>query len=164
MAGAALERGQSQRQASDKQPDVVIEVKEAEKQFRVKIGHTYCGWFMDTASNRKAVVVLLRQMYDSETGEWVFTEEELAVILGSPNRQAVDGHMKGYRDAGGDLLDFLKRQRKVDDAVVESVWQVFCENPYASLSEMTRQANTRYDGQKPLTKANVREALCQIPG
>ena len=37
MAGTALEKGQSQRQASDKQPDFMIEVKQAEKQFRVKI-------------------------------------------------------------------------------------------------------------------------------
>ncbi len=164
MAEAALEKGQSQPQASDKPLDFVIEGKEAEKQFRVKIGNTYLGWFMDTPSNRKAVVVFLRQMYDSETGEWLFTEKELAALLDSPNRQAVDGHMKGYRDAGGDLLDFLKRQRKVDDAVVKLVWQVFCENPYASLSEMTRQANTRYDGQKSLTKANVREALSRVSG
>jgi len=164
MAGAALEKGQSQRQASDKQPDFMIEVKQAEKQFRVKIGNTYFGWFMDSASNRKAVVVFLRQMYDSQTGEWLFTEEELAVILGSRNRQAVDGHMKGYRDAGRDLFKCLKRQRKVDDAVVELVWQVFCKNPYACVSEMTRQANTNYCGEKPLTEANVREALSQISG
>jgi transposase-like protein len=124
----------------------------------------YYGWFVDIPSNRKAVVVFLREMYDSETGRWVFTEEELAGLLGSANRQAVDGHMKGFRDADGNLLGFLKHKRKVDDAVVELVWQVFRSNPYASLSSMTAQANTSYRGPKPLNESNVQEALSQIGG
>ncbi len=84
--------------------------------------------------------------------------------LGSANRQAVDCHMKGFRDAEGDLLDFLKHTRKVDDAVVELVWQVFCSDPYASLSSMAAQVNSSYNGKKPLNEANIREALSQIGG
>jgi transposase-like protein len=103
-------------------------------------------------------------MYDRETGKWVFTEEELAGLVGSTNRQAVDGHMKGFRDAEGQLLEFLKHRRKVDEEVVELVWQVFCGDPYASLSSMVAQANASYRGQKPLNAANIREALSQIGG
>ena len=77
MAGATFERGPSQRQASDKQPHFVIESQEAEKQFRGKIDNTDFGWFLETPSNRKAVVVFFREMYDRQTGKWVFTEEEL---------------------------------------------------------------------------------------
>lgn len=51
-----------------------------EKQFRVKFDKVYYGWFVDTPTNRKAVLVFLREMYDSETGRWVFTEEELAEL------------------------------------------------------------------------------------
>ncbi len=94
----------------------------------------------------------------------MFTEEELAGLLGSINRQAVDGHMKGFRDAEGDLLDFLKRTCNVDDDVVELVWQVFCTDPYASLSSMAAQANASYGSEKPLNEANIREALSQIGG
>jgi transposase-like protein len=164
MAELTLEMFPSQRQASDKQPRLEIESDKQEKQFRVKGDTRYYGWFADSPSNRKAVLVFLREMYDRETGKWVFTEAELAQLVGSPNRQAVDGHMRGYRDAGGDILKFLQRQRKVDDAVVQLVWKVFCGDPYASLSSMAEQANASYGGEKPLSVSNVREALLEIPG
>ncbi len=103
-------------------------------------------------------------MYDSETGKRVFTEEELAQRVGSSNRQAVDGHMKGFRDAEGHILDLLKHTRKVDDDVVALVWQVLCSDPYASLTRMAAHANASYNGKKPFNEANVREALSQIGG
>jgi transposase-like protein len=164
MAEISLERSQSQPQDRGKEPRLEIEENKEKNQFRVKIDTRYYGWFAETASNRKAVLVFLREMYDSETGKWVFTEEELAGLIGSTNRQAVDGHMKGFRDAGGHILEFLKHRRKVDDEVVEFVWQVFCSDPYASLSDMVAQANTIYRGQKPLNAVNIREALSQIEG
>jgi transposase-like protein len=164
MAAITLERSQSQRQSPDKQPRLEIERNKEEQQFRVKVDTRYYGWFADTASNRKAVLVFLREMYDSETEKWVFTEEELAGLVGSANRQAVDGHMKGFRDVEGKFLEFLKHRRKVDDAVVQLVWQVFCSDPYASLSVMVAQANTIYREEKPLNAANIREALSQIGG
>lgn len=164
MAAISVERFQSQCQAPERPPRLEIEWDREEKRFRVKVGTLYYGWFVDIPSNRKAVLVFLREMYDSETGNWVFTEEELAELLGSPNRQSVDGHMKGFRDSDGDLLDFLKHKRKVDEEVVELVWQVFRSNPYASLSSMTAQANASYSGPKPLNQSNVREALSQIGG
>ena len=164
MAEISLETSQSQRQATEKQPRLEIEWNRDEQQFRVKGGTVYYGWFGDTPTNRKAVLVFLREMYDIETGKWVFTEEELAGLVDSVHRQAVDCHMKGFRDAEGELLDFLKHKRKVDDAVVELVWQVFCSDPYASPSSMAAQANASYTGQKPLNESNVREALSQIGG
>ncbi|MHC4621900.1 MAG: hypothetical protein ACYTEQ_29530, partial [Planctomycetota bacterium] len=81
MAEISLERSQSQRQVRGKEPRLEIEWNKEEEQFRVKIDTTYYGWFADTASNRKAVLVFLREMYDSETGQWVFTEEELAQLV-----------------------------------------------------------------------------------
>ena len=121
MASSILERTQSQCPAPvpERPPDLELEWDHEEKRFRVRLGNIYYGWFVDIPSNRKAVLVFLREMYDSERGKWVFTEEELAGLVGSANRQAVDGHMKGFRDADGDLLDFLKHKRKVDDEVVE---------------------------------------------
>ena len=141
MTGRALKISQFQSQVAEEQPRLEIEFNETAKQFRVKVENIYYGWFADTPSNIKAVLVFLREMYDSETGKWMFTEEELAGLVGSANRQAMDGHMKGYRDAHGDILKFLQRQRKVDDEVVQLVWKVFCSDPYASLSSMTEQAN-----------------------
>ncbi len=100
---AEITRETSQSQAAEKQPRLEIEWNKDEKQFRVKGETTYYGWFADTSTNRKAVVVFLREMYDRETGKWVCTEEELAQLFGSANRQAVDCHMKGFREAEGEM-------------------------------------------------------------
>lgn len=164
MAEITFETSQVQCQAPERQPRLEIEWNEEEKQFRVNVGKMYCGWFVDTPSNRKAVLVFLREMYDSETGKWVFTEEELAQLFGSPNRQAVDGHMKGFREAGGKMLEYLKRKRKVDDAVVDLVWKTWCAGPYTTLSELTARVNVGHSGEKSLSEANVREALSQLSG
>ncbi len=55
MAEITRETSQSQRQAAGKQPCLEIEWNKEAKQFRVKAGTVYYGWFADTASNRKAV-------------------------------------------------------------------------------------------------------------
>lgn len=175
MAGTILDSSQSHHQApeqmSEPQPRLEIERrsviagKDSETpQFRVKVGDVYYGWFADSPSNRKAVVVFLREKYDRETGKRVCTEEALAQLVGSTNRQAVDGHMKGFRDADGDMLEYLKRKRKVDETVVNLVWKEFCVDPYSRLSELTARVNAGYSGAKPLNEANVREALSQISG
>ena len=124
----------------------------------------YSGWFADIPSTRKAVLVFLRERYDSGTGKRVFPEEALAGLVGRTTRQAVDGPMKGFRDAEGNLLEFLKHPRNVDDEVVALGWQVLCANPYASVSSMAVQANASASGAKPLNESNVREALSQIGG
>lgn len=150
-------------QSSCEPPEFAVEYNGA-GQFRVQVGSVYFGWFEDSRANIKAVLVLLREMYALETGERIFTEEILAELVGSANRQAVDQHMKGYRDADGQILAYLQRHRKVDASVVELVWKVFSEDPYASLSRMTRQANAEYTGETPLNEANVRDALSQVSG
>ena len=68
------------------------------------------------------MLVVLREMYDSLTGRRLFSQQQLAALLGSTNRQAVDGHMKGFREADGDLGGYLSRTRNVDADVVELVW------------------------------------------
>jgi len=175
MAGTVHDASQTHHQAAEQmsEPQPVLEFERRSviddngsntPQFRIKVGDVYYGWFADTASNRKAVVVFLREMRDSESDRWVFTEAELAQLFGSSHRQAVDGHMKDFRKAGGKILEYLKRKRKVDDEVVELVWQEFCVDPYRSLSELTARVNAGYNAEKPLNEANVREAFSQISG
>ena len=175
MAGIILDSSQSHHRAPEQMSEtqlrleierrsVIADNDSETPQFRVKVGDVYSGWFADTPSNRKAVVVFLREMYDSETGKRVFTEEALAPLFGSTNRQAVDGHMKGFRDADGNMLDYLKRKRKVDTEVVDVVWNAFCVDPYSRFSELTARVNAGRSGEKSLSEAHVREALSQIPG
>jgi len=175
MAQTVLDSSQSDHHHSEKMSEapprlavegrsVIADNDSGTPQFRVKVGDVYYGWFAETPSNRKAVLVFLREMYGRETGKRVFTEEELAQLFGSTNRQAVDGHMKGFRDADGNMLEYLKRKRKVDDTVVNLVWKAFCADPYSRLSELTARVNAGHSGEKSLNEANVREALSQISG
>ncbi len=168
MAVSVLDSSQSQPHApehiSETPPRLEIEWQMETTQFRIKLAHVYYGWFTNTPSNRKAILVFLREMYDSETGQRVFTEAELAPLFGSVNRQAVDGHMKGFRDADGNMLAYLTRKRKVDTEVVDMVWKAFCVDPFSRFSELSARVNAGYSGEKSLSEANVREALSQIPG
>jgi len=148
----------------DNAPSLKVEWNADRTHIRVKVGEVYYGWFVNTASNKKTVLVLLREMYDSRTGRRLFTEEQLAVLLGSTNRQAVDGHMKGFREADGDFGKYLSRTQKVDGDVVELVWKTLRASPYGSLSDVTASVNVVYDGPKPLSSANVRNALEEMSG
>lgn len=130
MAEMALHSSSSPGRSLVADPDMApaldVEWSAEKAQFRVKVGQVDYGWFADTSLNKKAVLVLLREMYDGRTGDRLFTEEALAALLGSTNRQAVDGHMKGFREAEGDLLEYLRGKCKVDADVVELVWKTVC--------------------------------------
>ena len=84
MAGTVLNSSQSHNQApeqmSETQPRLEIERRSViadntleTPQFRVTVGDVSHGWFADTPSNRKAVLVFLREMYGRDTGKRVFT-------------------------------------------------------------------------------------------
>ena len=163
VSGPALSCGSGMK-GIDNAPPLKVEWNAERTQFRIQVRHVYYGWFANTVSNRKVVLVFLREMYDSRTGRRLFSEEQLAALLGSTNRQAVDGHMKGFREADGDLADYVTRKRKVNADVVELVWKAWSANPYVRLVELTAAVNTVYDGDKPLSSANVREALNEISG
>ncbi len=161
---APKQMSETQLRLEIEQRSVIADNDSETPQFRVKVGDVSYGWFADISSNRKAILVFLREMYDSETGKRVFTEEDLAPLFGSTNRQAVDGHMKGFRDAGGEILEYLKRKRKVNTEVVDVVWNAFCVDPDSRFSELCARVNAGYSSEKSLSEANVREALSQIPG
>lgn len=163
LSGSAVSE-RSSVNGVDHAPSLNVEWNAEGTQFRVKVDRVYYGWFANTASNRKVVLVLLREMYDSRTGRRLFTEAALAALLGSTHRQAVDGHMKGFRDAGGDLGKYVQRTRKVDVEVVALVWKTWSADPYVSLAELTARVNAGYEGPKLLNSANVRKALEEISG
>ena len=131
-------------------------------QFRVVGQGISSGWWEDTPSNRKAVVVFLRSLGDEE-GKPLFTHQEVASVLGSPNRQASDEHRQQFRDSGGDLLRYLSRKRKVDGQVVGVVEQELREDLWVSWSELATRVNDRL-GREDLTVGNIVSALDQISG
>lgn len=131
-------------------------------QFRVVWQGGSVGWWEDTPSNRKAMVVFLRSMRD-ELGKRKFTLAELAQVVGSENRQAAHQHMEGFRESGGDMLGYLSRKRKVAGEVVAAVEEELREDLWISLEELARRVNVRL-GREDLTGKNMAAALEQVSG
>lgn len=137
-------------------------VEHKDTQFRIVGQGISTDWWEDTPSNRKAMVVFLRKLKD-ESGKPLFTHQEVASVLGSPNRQASDEHIQAFRDSGGDLGRYLSRKRKVDAQVVGAVEEVLGEDVWVSLSELAAGVNGRL-GRGDLTVGNIASALDQVSG
>ena len=114
----------------------------------------------DTASNRKVLVIVLREVRDSD-GRRLFTFEELAGILESSNRQASEQYYCRFKEHGEDLLRTLERTRKVDGEVVDAVRGELVGTPLAPVSELRVRVCTRL-GREDLSCANIDAALDQI--
>ena len=114
----------------------------------------------DTPSNRKALVILLREVRDSD-GRRLFTFEELAGILGSSNRQAAEQYVRRFEASGEDILETLERKRKVDGEVVDAVRAELEQTPLAQVSELRDRVGMRL-GREDLSCANIEAALDQI--
>ncbi|MBM3210630.1 DDE-type integrase/transposase/recombinase [Candidatus Poribacteria bacterium] len=148
---------------------MVLEVEEKDNTFRVKwqvdfgdnVSQEYSiGWLPDTPSNRKAILVMLRSIGDSND-EPLFTFQDLSVLFDSNNRQASSQHMEDFRASGGDFLCFLTRKRKVDSVVVEAVTEELKIDPLANMKDLREKVNIRL-GRKDLTSANLKVAIDQI--
>ena len=117
--------------------------------------------FPDTVANRKAMVVLFRSLRQGRDGGALFTHQELAQIVESANRQAASEHVEQFRACGEDLGAFLRRQRKVDQVVVEAVFDVLVEDPLSEMRVIGHRVQERL-GRTDLSEANIRAALDQI--
>ena len=114
----------------------------------------------DTPSNRKAAVVLLRAMKD-EVDAPLFTLQQLALIVGSSNRQASSQHVEDFRACGGDMKAVLLRDRKVDETVTEAVEREVLQSPLARTEALCARVNARLD-RTDITRANIEAALAQV--
>jgi len=117
--------------------------------------------FPDTASNRKAVIVLLRSLRWGQDGRHLFTHQELSEIVGSGNRQAASEYMEQFRACGEDFDAFIRRQRKVDQVVVNAVFSELVQDPLADIVVIGHRVGDRL-GRSDLSEGNIRAALDQI--
>ena len=115
---------------------------------------------LDTPSNRKAMVVVLRTMKD-EVGTPLFTLQHLALIVDSSNRQAASQHVEDFRACGQDMKATLQRDRKVDEKIVEAVENEVLKAPLATTLALCTTVNARL-GRTDLSVANMEAALAQI--
>ena len=128
--------------------------------FRVRTSRVSTQWLPDTPSNRHLTVVWFRLLVD-EHGKALCTLQELAAVVGSPNRQAASQHLEDFRQGGEDFRAFVLRKRKVDAAVVEGVLQELLQTPLAGPTELVPRVNAQL-GRDDLTAANIESALEQI--
>ncbi len=139
---------------------MTITVIEEDNRFRVEWQDGCVDWLPDTPSNRKSVVVFLRLLCD-ESGNPLFTFQELSKIVDSEKRQASSGHAERFRECGSDFLAFLTRKRKVDSEIVEAVLQELLHDPLATVEELRQRVNAAL-GREDLSAANIKVALEQI--
>lgn len=128
--------------------------------FRVRTAKFSTQWLPDTSSNRHLTVVWLRLLRD-EDDKPCCTLQELAVLVGSANRQAASQHLEDFRQCGEDFRAFVLRKRKVDATVVDGVLRELLQTPLAGPTELVARVNAQL-GRDDLTAANIESALEQI--
>ena len=147
-----------------------MRVERRDTQFRVIAQAFSPVWLEDPPSHRKALVVLLRSLQD-ESGTGLFPYEQLAVLVGSSNRQAAHGHVQGVEESGGDLRGFLERKRKASplrlsrtvDGEVVVVGVEWEADLWVGMEALAQGVNVRL-GWEDLTASNMVTALDQMPG
>jgi len=116
-------------------------------------------WLPDTPSNRHLTLVWLRLCVDAQ-GKPLFTLQELAALVGSPNRQAASQHLEDFRQCGEDFHAFVLRKRKVDATVVEAALAALLHTPLAGPTELVPRVQARVD-RHALRGATIESALEQ---
>src|SRR2546422_388523 len=130
------------------------------QRFRVRTPQLATQWLPDTPGNRHMTVVWFRLLVDDQ-GKPLCTLQDLASIVGSPNRQAASQHLEDFRQCGEDFRAFVLRKRKVDATVVEAVLAELLHTPLAGPTELVPRVQARLD-RHDLSVANIESALEQI--
>src|SRR5215510_11721788 len=78
------------------------------QRFRVQSARFSTQWLPDTPSNRHLTVVWLRLLRDAHDKP-CFTLQELALLVGSANRQASSQHLVDFRQCGAALHALVLR-------------------------------------------------------
>jgi transposase-like protein len=139
---------------------VPLRVEADGSRFRVRTAQFSTQWLPDTLSNRHLTLVWLRLLVDTH-GKPLFTLQELAVLVGSTNRQAASQHLEDFRQCGEDMRAFVLRKRKVDPTVVEGVLHELLQTPLAGPTALWPRVQARL-GRDDVTVANIECALEQI--
>jgi len=139
---------------------MALTIVENDNLFRLQ-GQDFCtDWVLDTPSNRKAMLVFLRLLVDSN-GKALFTHQQLAKIVESSNRQACSHHFESFVACGRDFVSFLTRKRKVNSEVCAAVLDELLADPLTKISDLTLRVNQRTN-RIDLSHQNITAALESI--
>ncbi len=89
----------------------------------------------DTAANRKTMVVLARRMSHSDGSKTGNTYKVISAAFGHKDRQWSNNHCREFSACGGDILDFLKRENKLEESAFTLIEQQILAAPLLSPAE-----------------------------
>ncbi|MCP4702702.1 MAG: hypothetical protein GY862_38460, partial [Gammaproteobacteria bacterium] len=89
----------------------------------------------DTAANRKTMVVLARRMSHSDGSKTGNTYKVISAAFGHKDRQWSNNHCREFSACGGDILDFLKRENKLEESAFTLIEQQILATPLLSPAE-----------------------------
>ena len=123
-------------------------------QLRLELEHeTYRGEilgehfeFSANGANKYCLIHFLRGFKKPSGKQGLFSQEQIAQAIpdfDGNTRQSVDDHERRFRESGEDLQQYLTRQRKVDEMVVEAVRAEVLESPLRPTTELVKLANQR---------------------
>src|SRR4029450_8938630 len=130
------------------------------QRFREQTPQLATQWLPDTAGNRPMTGGWFRLVVDDQ-GKPLWSRQDLAAIVGSPNRQAASQHLEDFRQCGEDFRAFVLRKRKVDATVVEAGLAELLHTPLAGPTDLVPRVLARLD-RHDLSVANIESALEQI--
>ena len=116
----------------------------------------------DTWSNRRGVMIFLRCLRRPD-GRPLMTYEAIARELGYPDRRNVHNFWAAFAASGEDLACYLRRKKKVDEALVGLCEQIWKAHPLWSAVQVYEElVRCSPDQASHLCEENVRTAGHQI--
>ena len=89
-------------------------------------------------ANRKVLSVVGRELKHVETGEPVFTFQEIADKLGYADRRNVQNFHREFRQSGEEMQQFLSRKQSKKDQNFSMIEQQILESPFLPISKQYR--------------------------
>ena len=115
----------------------------------------------DTGPNRKAMVVLSRQLVYRDSGKRVFTFGAISEGLGHADRQWSNNYYREFQEHGEDLLAFLQRKNSLKAAAFDRIEEQILQAPLLPLKEQYRLFQ-KQDPQLSISYATFLEYVRQL--
>ena len=96
-------------------------------------GQGFYWKFPDVGNNRKALWPILRGFCDPESGEPLWTYQQIADACGHKSRQNIENFVGEFRANDGDLLRYLSPKNAKQDRLCEPIAEQILRSPYLGM-------------------------------
>ena len=87
--------------------------------------------------------IVWRALHSPETGNPLFTYQQIADMFGYQHRQNIQNFWQEFEQCGEDLRAYLQHKRKVDQSVVAAVTAAVRQRPLAKGALLCQQVSTQ---------------------